>query len=100
VSIEERIFLDILAKFTAEDLRNAIKSKVDLAELAETYAPDLVNLGRFLSFFHRSETLDFNEFLEYLRVKRPDLYQVLVEDNGIEWLRINFMKIKKLLGLR
>lgn len=70
--------LKFLEDWTPQDIELAIKKNVEL------------NLAPFWSYV---ENIVIKEILNWLRVHRPDLHNVLASERGIKWLKMNLRRI-------
>lgn len=96
---EEWFILKFLKRWIADDIRIAIKKDVDLAEL---FLNNPLESAPFRAMANRNKDLvssgNVGDVLYWFSVRRPDLYNVIVEsEDGINWLTKNAENLKKIL---
>jgi len=96
---EEWFFLKFLERWTADDIRKAIASNIDLAELIEKY-PLHAKPFKIIAKRHKDkhELVNTGSVLYWFSIHRPDIYKAIVEsEKGVEWIARNIEKLKKIL---
>ena len=97
----ESLILGILKEFTGEDLKYAIKRRVNLANLIIQFVPPAqIQLFRILAvpFSGQKDELTTENIIKWLKENRPE-FSVIVDNNtaAVSWLNFNIRTVKRLL---
>ena len=81
----EWILLQFLKDWRAEDIDLAVKNGVDLRKLIVENPDEAQKIGGLAQLFNPEWTVV--DILYWFAVRRPDLYERLAREDGIEWIK-------------
>jgi len=81
----EWTLLQFLKDWRAEDIDLAVRNGVDLRKLIVENPDEARKIGGLASLFNPEWTVV--DILYWFAVRRPDLYERLAREDGIEWIK-------------
>jgi len=94
----DKIVLSLLKNYSTKDLKYAVNRNISLKQLMY-FVPGLLELSKITATLYQPQASYFNEnnILDWLKIKRPDLYKILIKDSKAKaWFQ---KQVRELRGL-